>query len=114
MPRLWIDLLSLLSRAIAPNRPDPILTTWRETKGSCDFDVKHNFTGSATYFVPLHGNRFIEGWQLSTIAMAHSGNPFSVQDGFDRVGLNDPAGTPGERPNLVPGRSNNPIRWAGR
>lgn len=78
-------------------------------KGQCDFDVKHNFTGSATYFVPLHGNRFIEGWQLSTIAMAHSGNPFSVQDGFDRVGLNDPAGTPGERPNLVPGRSNNPI-----
>ena len=78
-------------------------------EGRCDFDVTHNFTGSATYFVPLHGNRIIEGWQLSTIAMAHSGNPFSVQDGFDRVGLNDAAGTPGERPNLVPGRSNNPI-----
>ncbi|MGD0468703.1 MAG: carboxypeptidase regulatory-like domain-containing protein [Terriglobales bacterium] len=78
-------------------------------KGRCDFDVTHNFTGSATYFVPLHGNRIVEGWQLSMIAMAHSGNPFSVQDGFDRVGLNDAAGTPGERPNLVPGRSNNPI-----
>ena len=78
-------------------------------KGRCDFDVTHNFTGSATYFVPLHGNRIIEGWQLSTIAIAHSGNPFSVQDGFDRVGLNDTAGEPGERPNLVPGRSNNPI-----
>ncbi len=78
-------------------------------KGRCDFDVTHNFTGNATYFVPLHGNRIIEGWQLSMIAMAHSGNPFSVQDGFDRVGLNDPAGDPGERPNLVPGRSNNPI-----
>jgi len=78
-------------------------------KGKCDFDIAHNFTGSATYFVPLHGNRIIEGWQLSTIAMAHSGSPFSVQDGFDRVGLNNPAGTPGERPNLVPRRSNNPI-----
>ncbi len=78
-------------------------------KGRCDFDVTHNFTGNATYFVPFHGNRVIEGWQLSTIVIAHSGNPFSVQDGFDRVGLNDPAGTPGERPNLVPGRSNNPI-----
>lgn len=78
-------------------------------KGPCDFDIKHNFTGSATYFVPLHGARIIEGWQLSTIIMSHSGSPFSVQDGFDRVGLNDPAGTPGERPNLVPGRSNNPI-----
>src|SRR6202158_1604566 len=41
--------------------------------------------------------------------MAHSGTPFSVQDGFDQVGLNNPAGAPGERPNLVPGRSNNPI-----
>ena len=78
-------------------------------KGRCDFDVTHNFTGSASYLVPLHGNRIAEGWQLSTIAMAHSGNPFSVQDGFDRIGLNNPAGTPGERPNLVPGRSNNPM-----
>ena len=78
-------------------------------KGKCDFDIGHNFTGSATYFVPLHGSRIVEGWQLSTIAMAHSGSPFTVQDGFDRVGLNDPAGEPGERPNLVPGRSNNPI-----
>jgi hypothetical protein len=41
--------------------------------------------------------------------MAHSGSPFSVQDGIDQVGLNDPAGQPGERPNLVPGRSSNPI-----
>ncbi len=78
-------------------------------KGKCDFNVTHNFAGNATYLIPLHGNRMIEGWQLSTIAMAHSGNPFSVQDGFDRVGFNNPAGTPGERPNLVTGRSNNPI-----
>jgi Carboxypeptidase regulatory-like domain/TonB-dependent Receptor Plug Domain len=78
-------------------------------KGKCDFDVGHNFTGSATYSVPLRGNRIVEGWQVSTIAMAHSGIPFSVQDGFDRVGLNNPAGQPGQRPNLVPGRSSNPI-----
>jgi hypothetical protein len=79
-------------------------------RGRCDFDIGHNFTGSATYFVPFHGNRMIEGWQVSTIVMAHSGSPFSVQDGFDRVGFNSPAGEPGERPNLVPGRSSNPIR----
>ena len=95
------------SNSAQQTRSDPY--NLARDKGRCDFDVTHNFTGSATYFVPLHGNRIIEGWQLSTIAMAHSGNPFSVQDGFDRVGLNDPAGTPGERPNLVPGRSNNPI-----
>jgi outer membrane receptor protein involved in Fe transport len=78
-------------------------------KGPCDFDIKHNFTGSATYSLPFHGNLLSEGWQMSSIVMAHSGSPFSVQDGFDRVDLNDPAGQPGERPDLVPGRSNNPI-----
>jgi hypothetical protein len=77
-------------------------------KGKCDFDIGQNFTGSATYFVPLRGNRLLEGWQLSTIATARSGIPFTVQDGFDRVGLDNPAGQPGERPNLVPGRSSNP------
>ena len=78
-------------------------------RGRCDFDVTHNFTANATYFVPLRGNRILDGWQVSTILSTHSGNPFTVQDGFDRVGLNNPAGTPGERPNLVSGRSNNPI-----
>ena len=78
-------------------------------KGPCDFDVRQNFAGSATYELPFHRNRFIEGWRVSAISMARSGSPFSVQNGFDRVGLNDPAGQPGERPNLAPGRSNNPI-----
>jgi len=78
-------------------------------EGRCDFDIGNNFTGSATYFVPFHGSRIKEGWQLSTIVGTHSGSPFSVQDGFDRVGFNNTAGQPGERPNLVPGRSNNPI-----
>lgn len=78
-------------------------------KGPCDFDIRHNFTGSVTYTLPFRGNRLTEGWQASSILMAHSGSPFSVQDGIDQVGLNDPAGQPGERPNVVPGRSSNPI-----
>jgi hypothetical protein len=78
-------------------------------RGLCDFDIRHNFTANASYLLPFHGNRFVEGWQFSSIATARSGSPFSVQDGFDRVGFNDPAGAPGERPDLAPGRSNNPI-----
>ncbi len=79
-------------------------------KGRCDFlDVKENFTGSATYLLPVHGNRAIEGWRLSLIAMAHTGLPFSVQDGFDRVDLNNAAGAPGERPNAAPGFTGSPI-----
>jgi len=78
-------------------------------RGRCDFDVNQNFTASTTYLLPFHGHRIIEGWQLSSVATARSGSPFSVQDGFDQVGMNDQAGQPGERPNLVSGRSNNPI-----
>jgi Carboxypeptidase regulatory-like domain/TonB-dependent Receptor Plug Domain len=78
-------------------------------KGPCDFDVKHNFVGNVIYAFPFRGNRLVEGWQTSAIVTARSGGPFSVQDGFDQVGLNDPAGQPGERPNLVAGQSNNPI-----
>ena len=78
-------------------------------KGPCDFNIKHNFTGSASYALPFRGNRMAEGWQLSTIVMARSGTPFSVQDGFDQVGFDNPAGQPGERPDLVSGRSSNPI-----
>jgi len=88
-------------------RSDPL--SLAVDKGPCDFDVRQNFTGSATYELPFHGNRLVEGWRLSAISMARSGSPFSVQDGFDRVGFNDPAGQPGERPNLAPGKSNNPI-----
>ena len=78
-------------------------------KGPCDFDVRNNFTGSATYSVPFHGNRIVDGWQVNVISSARSGSPFSVQDGFDQVGFNNPAGQPGERPNLVSGKSSNPI-----
>jgi hypothetical protein len=95
------------SNSAQQTRSDPY--NLARDKGKCDFDIGQNFTGSATYFVPFHGKRIIEGWQLSTIAMAHSGSPFSVQDGFDRVGFNNPAGDPGERPDLVPGKSSNPI-----
>jgi hypothetical protein len=78
-------------------------------KAPCDFDVKHNFVGNVIYTFPFRGNRLVEGWQTNAIATARSGGPFSVQDGFDQVGLNNPAGQTGSRPNLASGQSNNPI-----
>jgi len=78
--------------------------------GLCNFDVRHSFAGNAVYQFPFTGNAFKEGWQYSIITFVHSGNPFSVVDNFDRADLNDAAGIGGqERPDLVPGRSNNPI-----
>jgi hypothetical protein len=78
-------------------------------KGVCDFDVRHNLVANSIYTLPFRGNAFVEGWRLGGILTARSGTPFSVQDGIDQANLNDPAGQPGERPNLVSGFSNDPI-----
>jgi hypothetical protein len=69
--------------------------------GNCTFDIRHNLVGSVIYTLPLHGNRLVEGWQLSGVFTAHSGSPFSVTDGFDQAGLvNNVAVT---RPDVTPG-----------
>ena len=70
-------------------------------KGVCDFDVRHNFVANTVYRLPFRGNRWVEGWQLTGIVTARSGTPFSIQDGIDQADLNDPAGQPGERPDLT-------------
>jgi hypothetical protein len=69
--------------------------------GNCTFDLRHNFVGNLIYQLPFHGNRFVEGWQVSGIFTAQSGSPFSISDGFDQAGLdNNVAST---RPDVVPG-----------
>jgi len=69
--------------------------------GNCTFDLRHNLVANVIYQLPFHGNRLIEGWQLSGIFTAQSGSPFSISDGFDQAGLdNNVAST---RPNVVPG-----------
>ena len=69
-------------------------------KGLCSFDITHNLRVNSLIALPLHGNRFIEGWQISPIVSVASGPPFSVTDGFDQVGYTA-SGTP--RPNVVAG-----------
>lgn len=69
--------------------------------GNCTFDLRHNFVGNVIYALPFHGNRLIEGWQMSGIFTAQSGAPFSISDGFDQAGLfNNVAAT---RPDVTPG-----------
>ncbi len=82
-------------------------------RGPCNFDSRQAFVGNAVYALPFKQNTRIGGWQYGIIARAHSGNPFTVMDGFDRADLGDNGGIGnstggGERPNLVPGMSNNP------
>ena len=63
--------------------------------------MRHNLVANVIYQLPFHGNRLIEGWQVSGIFTAQSGSPFSISDGFDQAGLdNNVAST---RPNVVPG-----------
>jgi hypothetical protein len=69
--------------------------------GNCSYDLRHNFVGNVIYQLPFHGNRFVEGWQVSGIFTLQSGTPFSISDGFDQAGLdNNVAST---RPDYIPG-----------
>lgn len=69
--------------------------------GNCSFDLRHNLGANVIYALPFHGNRLVEGWQVSGIFTAQSGTHFSVSDGFDQAGLfNNVAAT---RPNVTSG-----------
>jgi hypothetical protein len=70
-------------------------------RGDCNFDLRHNFVANVVYLLPFHGNRLVEGWQVSGIFTAQSGSPFTVNDGFDQAGINSNAAIP--RPNVIPG-----------
>ncbi len=58
----------------------------RQNEGTCDNDRRNILTVNGVYSLPFHGNRAVDGWQLSGIMTATSGPPFSVTMGYDNVG----------------------------
>jgi hypothetical protein len=93
----------------------------RRDRAVSDFDIKHNFTSSWTYDLPLGkgkwvgggvgdlANKFIGGWQLSGILLLRSGLPFTV----NQLQSVRSTGT-GNRPNrIASGELDNPTvdRW---
>ncbi len=74
-------------------------------RGLCNFNTTHALRVNGLVALPFHGNRLVEGWQLSGIVTANTGLPFTVSTGFDQVGY---AGSGTPRPNLNPGFSPNP------
>ena len=50
----------------------------RGSRGLSDFDARHRFVISGLYELPFRGNKFKEGWQLSTIVQSQSGNPVNI------------------------------------
>src|SRR5207247_3102426 len=86
-------------------------------RGLSAFHMKHNLTFNWTYDLPFARNTHgviaavARGWQVNNITSISSGPPFTVQiAGYNRSGnLNTTNFSLNERPNLKPGRSNNPI-----
>ncbi len=86
----------------------------KSDRGLSDFDVRHNFVFNFTYDLPgknLAGaaGKVLGGWQINGILNLSSGSPFSPVLGFDNArALTFRAGG-GQRPILLPGKSNNPV-----
>ena len=59
----------------------------RGDRGLSDYDARHRFVINAIYELPFRGNRFVEGWQFSTITQLQSGNPINILAG-NPAGLN--------------------------
>lgn len=74
---------------------------WQADYSVCGYNVTQALRVNGLYDLPFHGNRVVEGWQLSGILSASSGLPFNVTDGVDQS--NQVNGTP--RPDYAP---NNP------
>ena len=83
--------------------------------GLSDYDIRHNFVFNYTYEIPVaRGASGVlaalgRGWQLSGIVTLRSGIPFSPELGFDRARALPRSNGAGQRPNLAPGASANPV-----
>ncbi|HEX7085587.1 MAG TPA: carboxypeptidase-like regulatory domain-containing protein [Vicinamibacterales bacterium] len=78
-------------------------------RGPADYDVKHTFSSSWIYELPLARGRWYGGWQVNGILLLRSGLPFTVtqNQGVQSTGT-------GNRPNRIcDGRLDNPTidRW---
>jgi outer membrane receptor protein involved in Fe transport len=85
-------------------------------RGLSPFHAKHNLVFNWTWDLPFARESrgltaaFLKGWQLNNITTVRSGNPFTVQLGFNRSGnLNTTSFSMHERPDLREGCSNSPI-----
>ena len=72
-------------------------------RGPCSFNSNQLFSANAIYSLPFHGNRALNGWQISPIFSYFKGLPINVQGMWALYQSNINGATEGERPNLVPG-----------
>ena len=55
--------------------------------GPSDFDTRNHFSLSGVYDLPFKANRLAEGWEVSTITVLQSGNPFTVETTLANDGI---------------------------
>ena len=67
-------------------------------RGLCYFSVANTFRANSVVALPFHGNRLIEGWQVTGILTANGGLPFTISTGFNRAFVGDVS-----RPDYVAG-----------
>ena len=70
-------------------------------RGPCSYDITHVLRVNGLAALPFHGNRLVEGWQISGIVSAYGGVPFNVYAGFDRAGFGSTNNY--SRPNYISG-----------
>jgi hypothetical protein len=68
-------------------------------RGLSDFDARHRFVVSVIYDLPFKGNRLKEGWTLTTITQAQSGNPVNIL--ANATGITGLTGVGTIRPDLI-------------
>jgi hypothetical protein len=68
----------------------------RNDRGLSDFDARHRFVLSGIYTLPFKGNRFVEGWEVSTIVQLQTGNPMNFHTTSTAL-----TGQATQRPNVV-------------
>jgi hypothetical protein len=78
------------------------------SEGPSDFDVRHRFSINATYELPFHGNRVIDGWQIVGVVQLQSASPFNVT-----TNINTFTGVANVRPDLIgdPKILGTPSQW---
>ncbi len=79
-----------INNSNAPNSPAPATPNFADSYGLCDHDVPLNFNVSGIYSLPKIrplGERFGDGWQLSSILTLLGGRPFTaLLSGSDNSG----------------------------
>jgi hypothetical protein len=117
------DSSNFYSANESPNRGVlPLNGAPRFNRGLSGHDVRHYFTAGVTWDLPrIHHpewNRVAGGWQMGTIVVYASGLPTTAWLAYDaaRTKTHMSGASIGQRPDLAPGATNNPVtgdpqRW---